>query len=282
MALLVSACSSAYSQQGKYRYAETNRLVDLVNDAAALIRQSGESAFPSLTKTGSRWRNGEQYIFVIDLKGYCFVHGDSALVGKNINDLRDPNGKPIIQWFIRKALGPGQSGWTHYRWIRPGDSVPTWKTTYTKLANSPSGAIYIVGAGLYNMKMEKAFSVEAVDDAVVLLRQMGPKAFNLLRDKTSEFVYKDTYIFIVDSAYTVLVDPAFPGEEGHNVYDYHDINGKYFFREFFQIANEKGSGWVDYYWPKPGEGKPSPKTSYVRKVTVRGVVYLAGTGIYLD
>jgi signal transduction histidine kinase len=282
MAVLAAACTSVFGQQGKYRYAETLRLVDLVNDAAALVRQNGEAAFTTLMKNGSRWRSGDQYIFVIDLKGYCFVHEDTALVGRNINDLKDPNGKPIIQWFIRKALGPGQSGWTHYRWVRPGDSLPAWKTTYTKLANAPSGAIYIVGAGLYNMKMEKAFAVEAVDDAVVLLRQMGAKAFNVLRDKTSEFVYKDTYIFVVDSSCTVLVDPAFPGEEGKNVSDYRDINGKYFFREFFRVANDNGSGWIDYYWPKPGEGKPSLKTSYVRKIVVRGVVYLVGTGIYLD
>lgn len=276
----LTACAAASGQQGKYRYAETNRLVDMVNDAAALIRQSGEAAFPALMKQGSRWRSGDLYIFVIDLKGICFVHEEKSLAGKNISDLKDPNGKPIIQWFIRKALGPGQSGWTHYRWVRPGDSLPVWKTTYTRLASAPSGAVYIVGAGLYNMKMEKTFAVEAVDDAVILIRQMGPKAFPVLRDKTSEFVYKDTYVFVVDSAYIVLVDPPFPGEEGHNVYNYSDVNGKFFFRDFFRVANEQGSGWVDYAWPRPGEAKPSPKSSYVRKITVRGTYYLVGTGIY--
>jgi signal transduction histidine kinase len=280
--LWFTTCATATGQQDKYRYAETNRLVELVNDAAALIRQNGEAAFPGLMKQGSRWRSGDIYIFVIDLKGICFVHEDASLVGKNISDLKDPNGKPIIQWFIRKALGPGQSGWTHYRWVKPGDTLPLWKTTYTKLSNAPSGAIYIVGAGLYNMKMEKAFAVEAVDDAVILIRQMGPKAFPVLKDKTSEFVYKDTYVFVVDSTFTVLVDPPFPGEEGHNVYDYSDINGKFFFREFFRVANEKGSGWIEYAWPKPGEAKPSPKSTYVRKTMVRGVFYLVGTGIYVE
>jgi len=270
------------AQQEKYRYSETYRLVDVVNDAATLINQSGKSAFPSFMKKGSRWRSGEMYIFVIDLKGNCFAHEDPSLVGKNLSDLKDPNGKPIIQWFIRKALSQGQSGWTQYRWVRPGDSIPSWKTTYTRLAKSPAGNIYIVGAGLYDMKMEKAFAVEAVDDALILIRQMGKKAFPLLRDSTSEFVYKDTYIFVVDSTYTVLVDLPFPDEEGKNVYDYHDIKGKYFFREFFKTVNEKGSGWVEYFWPRPGETRPSPKTSYVKKIVVRGETFLVGTGIYLD
>jgi signal transduction histidine kinase len=278
----LTVSSAASCQPGKYRYSETNRLVDLVTDAASLIRTNGEAAFPALKKHGSRWRSGDLYVFVLDLKGYCFVHDDTSLVNKNIIDLKDPNGKPIIQWFIRKALGPGQAGWTHYRWVKPGDSIPIWKTTYSKLANAPSGAIYIVGAGLYNMKMEKAFAVEAVDDAVILIRQMGPRAFPVLKDNTSEFVYKDTYVFVVDSSYTVLVDPPFPGEEGHNVKNYSDISGKLFFQEFFRVANEKGSGWVDYAWPKPGEAKPSPKSSYVRKIVVRGLFYLVGTGIYVD
>jgi cytochrome c len=275
-------CYAASAQQGKYKYPETNRLVETVNEAAAQIRQSGEASFPYFMKKNSHWRSGDLYIFVVDLKGYCFVHEDTSLVGKNIYDLKDPNGKLIIQWFIRKALSPDQSGWTHYLWVKPGTTAPAWKTTYTKLANASSGAIYIVGAGLYNLKMEKAFAVEAVDDAVVLIRQMGPKAFPILKDKTSEFVYKDTYVFVVDSTYTVLVDPPFPGEEGHNVHDYKDMNGKYFFQEFFRVADEHGSGWIDYVWPKPGEANPSKKSSYVSKIRVKGMVYLVGTGIYSE
>jgi hypothetical protein len=33
-----------------------------------------------------------------------------------------------------------------------------------------------------------------------------------------------------------------------------------------RIAKEEGSGWVDYWFPKPGEEEPSLKTTYVLKV----------------
>jgi signal transduction histidine kinase len=92
----------------------------------------------------------------------------------------------------------------------------------------------------------------------------------------------DTYVFVVDSTCTVLVNPLFPEQEGKNVYDYQDIRGKYFFREFFRVVNEKGSGWVDYYWPKPGDARPSSKTSFVKKIVVRKQPYLVGTGIYTE
>ena len=84
LAACLAACSLAWGQTGKYRYAETTQLVDLVNDAAAMVRQNGEDAFRTLMKKGSRWRSGELYVFVIDLKGLCFVHEDTSLIGKNI------------------------------------------------------------------------------------------------------------------------------------------------------------------------------------------------------
>ena len=42
--------------------------------------------------------------------------------------------------------------------------------------------------------------------------------------------------------------------------------GKEFTKEYMRIAKEEGSGWVDYWFPKPGEKEPSLKTTYVLKV----------------
>jgi len=36
-------------------------------------------------------------------------------------------------------------------------------------------------------------------------------------------------------------------------------------KEYMRIAKEKGSGWVDYWFPKPVEKEPSFKTTYVLK-----------------
>jgi len=269
-----------YSQGDTYKYQETRNLVGLVNDAAAQVSLKGDGAFKELMTNGSRWRTGDTYIFVIDLKGNVYVHEDPSLVGKNLIDLKDKNGKPFIQWFVRKASGAGQSGWTHYVWARPGKAEASWKTTYVKLAKTASGTAYVVGSGLYDMKMERTFAVEAVNDATALIRTMGRDAFPILKNKASEFVYKDTYVFVLDASYNMLVHPASPELEGKNLRDMKDAAGKFLFREFMQVVQERGSGWVDYLWPKPGTAKPEPKTSFVSKVVVKGEAFVVGTGIY--
>ncbi|MFC2102323.1 cache domain-containing protein [Bacteroidota bacterium] len=270
------------AQKVIYLYPETIRLVAQVDEAAKSVTQQGEKAFDYFMRDGSRWRSGGRCTFAIDLDGNVFAHEDTAMVGKNMIDLTDPNGKPIIQWFIRKALGFSQSGWTHFLWIKSGDSIPSWKTTYVKLTKAPSGKVYVVGSGRYNIRMEKAFAVDAVNDATYLIRVEGESAFEKLKDLTSEFVFKDSYIFVLDTSYTLLVNAPFHDLEGKNLYDMQDVNGKYFFREFVQVAEEDGSGWVFYKWPKPGETKPSNKCSYIKKIATRGKIYIVGTGIYHD
>ncbi len=278
--LMFCAFSSANGQVEKYRFQRTQQLIILVNDAANQIAQHGEAAFKAFMVNGSRWRNGETYLFVCDLKGNIFVHEDTALIGKNEYDLRDVNGKPIVQWFIRKALGIGQSGWTHYEWVKPGDTLPSWKSTFVRLAKTASGNLYVVGSGLYDMKMEKEFAVDAVNDALNLIRITGKDAFKTLRDSTSELVYKDTYVFVLDTLCNTLVNAGTPSLEGTNQRDAQDAAGNYFIREMVRIANENGQGWVDYLWPRPGTTVPEKKSSFVKKIVVRGEVFIVGTGIY--
>ncbi|MGB7833914.1 MAG: cache domain-containing protein, partial [Xanthobacteraceae bacterium] len=47
-----------------------------------------------------------------------------------------------------------------------------------------------------------------------------------------------------------------------------------------EVAETKGTGWVDYMFPKPGQTDPSQKWTYVKKVTVDGVPGLVASGFY--
>jgi len=68
--------------------------------------------------------------------------------------------------------------------------------------------------------------------------------------------------------------------EGKELIGLKDITGKRFFVEMTNIAKEKGSGWVDYMWPKPGEKNPSKKVSYIKKCVVDGEDLILGCGVY--
>jgi len=278
LALFVANLSLA--QTVIYENDETLRLVDLVNEAVHLVENKGEVAFEEFARKNSRWNQGENYIFVIDMEGMIITHPDKKLSGKNQLELKDINGKPFIRWFIYEVTGKSDNGWSHYLWVKPGQMFPAWKTTYVKLAIAPSGKKYVIGSGKYNMKMEKAFIIESVNDAEELLKKMGQSGFEILRDAASEYRFKDTYVFVMDETGTLLVHPPFPNLEKTNLYNYTDANGKYIVREIVDTAQTGNYGWVEYMWPKPGEHLPSRKISYVKKITTSEGNFIVGVGVY--
>src|SRR5215471_11949760 len=82
-----------------YMYEDTRRLVELVEEAATLVEQKGEKAFAEFNTKGSKWLIDQYYIFVYGTDGTCFFHPiEPELVGKNLMDLRDMDGKPVVQW----------------------------------------------------------------------------------------------------------------------------------------------------------------------------------------
>ena len=238
-----------------------------------------EDACAEFAIEDSKWRQGDKYIFVIDPEGMVYAHASTSLIGKNVIDLTDVNGKPFIKWFIIEVSGEDSSGWSHYLWNIPGDDEPTWKNTFVKSAIAPSGKKYIAGCGLYNMKMERAFVVDQVNEAVDMITAQGLAAFDVLRDPKSEFIFNNNYVFVLNEIGTLLVHPEI---EGTNLYDEQDVEGKYFIREMLEVGRENGCGWVDYWWNKPGEDKPSSKSSYIRQVEVDGDILVVGVGVYLE
>ena len=124
--------------------------------------------------------------------------------------------------------------------------------------------------------------VALVNEAVKLVEQKGKDAFPELR-KDKKWNNGDVYIFIDRFDGLVLLNPPSPEIEGKNLIDWQDAKGKKIVREFVQLAKSKGSGWVDYYWPKPGEQKPSKKMSYVKKAKLpSGEDIIVGAGMYAE
>ena len=266
-----------------YQDKETRELVALVKDAAELVRTKGEAAFSDLRTSDSRWRQGERYIFVLDTEGNMLVHPDPAMEGKNELDLKDINGKPIIRGLIGVvATLPGKpEGWYHYQWAVPGGILPRWKSSYARLVTAPSGKSYVVSSGMYNDRMERAFVMDAVKDAIGQIEKTGEAALRLFHDPTGPFIAKDAYIFVYDTNGVNLALPAFPNLEGRNLLDLKDTQGKQLIREMLKVVQTSGSGWVDYMWPKPGESVSTLKSAYVSKAKLGDQWVLVGCGVYL-
>ncbi|MGZ3788089.1 MAG: cache domain-containing protein [Bacteriovorax sp.] len=281
---VVSPMTDDYSLAKTYEFKETHDLVALVNHAAKLVQTKGESCFGAFRESGSKWRQKETYIFVLDPEGNMLVHPDPALAGINTIDLKDVNGRPIIRGLVDAATSRPDKpdGWYHYEWPVPNEILPRWKSSYVRLVKAATGKNYIVGSGVYNNRMEKSFVIDMVKDAVALIEEKGKKAFPLFHDKKDRFMAKDAYIFVVDPNGVELVHPAHPNLEGRNVLDMKDHNGVFLFREMFKVIQTKGFGWVNYMWPKPGDSVPTQKSTYVMKAKLGDQWLLVGCGVYLS
>lgn len=287
-ALLILGCLPGNAQTGAansdqpYQQEETRQIVALVKDASDLIRTKGEAVFKDFAIAGSRWRQGDTYVFVLDAKGNMLVHPDPALEDHNLLELKDVHGKSIIRGLIAATAVPGKpEGWYHYQWAVPGGLLPRWKSTYVRLVTAPSGKSYIAGIGIYNDRMERAFVIDAVKNAAAQIEKDGRAAFPLFHDPAGRFIAKDAYIFVIDRNGVDLVNPGFPSLEGRNILDLKDTHGKQLIREMFQVAQSNGSGWVDYMWPKPGESVSTQKSAYVAKAKLGNQWVLVGCGVYL-
>lgn len=96
---------------------------------------------------------------------------------------------------------------------------------------------------------------------------------NLLYDESN-------YFWINDLEPRMIMHPIKPQLDGQNLSDLEDPNGKRLFVEMVKVARAEGNGFVDYYWPKPGQDAPAPKISYVSLQPDWG--WVVGSGIYVD
>lgn len=103
-------------------------------------------------------------------------------------------------------------------------------------------------------------------EAAAIAKAKGPDAaVKAVMAKNSPFVWKDTYVFVIDVNGKTLAHPVKPKHVGKSLMHIKDFDGKLFFQEFVNLAKTKGKGWVKYRWPKPGQKKPSVKESYILK-----------------
>src|SRR5215475_237509 len=107
-------------------------------------REGPQAAFRAINNKEPGFADRDLYPFVTELTGLCVANGVTPAVrGKNLIDLKDQDGKFMIQEFVRIATGPG-SGWTDYRWLNPVTKTIEDKSGYIERMGD-----YFVGVGVY-------------------------------------------------------------------------------------------------------------------------------------
>lgn len=121
-------------------------VVAFVESAIAYADANGkEAALAAFSDPDGEFVDGELYVFAYDLTGKNLAHGqDPTLVGRDLIDLTDPKGTPIIREFVRIARQG--DGWLAYSWANPAhDNRVEPKLAYiTKVDDT-----WLIGAGMY-------------------------------------------------------------------------------------------------------------------------------------
>lgn len=120
-----------------------------------------------------------------------------------------------------------------------------------------------------------------VEKAIAHVKQVGvDQAFKDFNNPTGPWVKGELYIFASDYNGVNLALGANPKLVGKSLLEMKSPDGKFFAKEFIQVAKTKGAGWVDYQWVHPDTKKIVDKSSYIMKVP--GVDALLGCGIYKE
>ena len=269
----------------KYLYEDTRRLVKLVEDAATLMERKGTAAFAEFRRKGSRWFKDQYFLFVYDVAGTNTFHATiPELVGKNLMDLRDMNGKPLIRFItdVCRKPQPDAHAWVFYLWQEKNEFEPKWKSAYIRKVVMPDGEVCAIGAGHYHLKIEKVMVQENVQSAVNLLMSEGKRAaFKELLNPASRYSFLNTFIWVTDERGRALVDPAFPDKEGRDLTLFRDAIGRPVMKEIIDKLQKDDEAWVQYLWPRPGAVAASRKLAYVKKVRVGEETLLVGSDFFL-
>jgi signal transduction histidine kinase len=270
---------------------EKSFVQDMVKDAAALIEQKGKEAFKVFHDETGRFRAKDSYVFVIDPKGVELVNpAFPNLEGRNLLSLKDSENKELVKEMLKIAHSSG-SGWVNYMWPKPGESVPTEKSTYVQKVKVGNEWL-VVGSGVYLAdapKSKRSVSemsapelVKLVREGAALLQEEGEKSYDQFKKKGSKWFKGDTYFFIwnMDGVRTLhAADPTLVGKNGAME---KDIQGRPYGEMFLQaVNNSAGEGWVHYMYPYPNQIFPAWKSAFLKKVILpSGKKQIIGSASY--
>ena len=200
------------------------------------------------------------YFWINDMNPVILMHPSNALIGKNVYNLKDTDGKYLFREMI-EVVKKDNDGFVDYKWNKPGFKAPQDKISYVYLFK-PLG--WIIGTGAY------------VDDVTEQIQKEAFKTISSMRFGEDQ----ENYFWINDLNGIMKMHPINESLNGKSVLDVKDPNGKLIFREMIKKGKKSGNGFVNYQWPKPNFNEPQDKMSYIELFKPWNLII--GTGIYID
>ena len=206
--------------------------------------------------------SSKNYFWINDKTPKMIMHPIKAsLDGTDLSDVKDPNGKKLFVEMANVVSEKGY-GYVNYQWAKPGFDKPQDKVSYI-FTFKPFN--WVIGTGEY------------VDNVTA---QMQKEALQTVAQMKYGKESAKNYFWINDKTPKMIMHPIKPSLNGKDLSNVKDPNGKKLFVEMANIVTQKGYGYVNYQWAKPGFDKPQNKISFVSHFEQWG--WIVGTGVYVD
>jgi TRAP-type uncharacterized transport system substrate-binding protein len=144
--LFVSMCGLSALPLRAAEFGTREEAMAMLGRVQEKFKKDGAAAtFRAINSKEPEFADRDLYPFVTELTGLCVANGVTPAVrGKNIIDLKDQDGKFIIQEFVRIATTSPGYGWVDYRWLNPVTNTVEDKSAYIARMGD-----YFVGVGVY-------------------------------------------------------------------------------------------------------------------------------------
>ncbi len=116
----------------------------MVQKTIAAMKKNGVDAIiADINKRDGQYRDRDLYVVVYDMKGKNLAHLNPKMVGKDLIELKDVDGKSFVKERIDIATKKG-SGWQDYKFLNPESKKIELKSMYVEKHDN-----VIVGCGIY-------------------------------------------------------------------------------------------------------------------------------------
>lgn len=145
LALAIVMVAGFVTSAHAVEYGSRDEAKAMAENAAKFFNANGkDKAFAAITDGSDGFKDRDLYVFVYDDAGTCVAHGaNKALVGKNLLDIRDSDGKALI----REIVAVKTTGWVDFKWQNPQTKAIEQKHAYVVRAGA-----YTFGVGAYEKR----------------------------------------------------------------------------------------------------------------------------------
>ena len=140
--------------------------------------------------------------------------------------------------------------------------------------------VFVALTSFANASTDQALEAQQLlNKAVSTIKEKGKDYTLKLINSRGPFAKGELYVFALNMDNVLVAHPYNKKIVGKNLHNLKDTKGKLFVQEFKKVAQDPGSGWVEYYWLRHGEKDGTLKRSYIKKVPGEDI-YL-GAGYYI-